>query len=514
MTLPPGLRYRDRSKCAPHSNRFNPDDARVWLRRGLLARGGKRETTLAESPETFDVTILGTGPGGYVAAIRAGQLGLKTAVVEKDPLPGGTCLHWGCIPTKALLHAAEVMDQTKHAAAFGLKVGAAELDVPALHKYKDRVVQSNAKGVEFLFKKNGVRAFQGRGKVEGPGRVQVTPSGGGAPVSISTKNILLGMGSVIRDLPFAKPDGKKILNSDHALTLKEIPKSLIVMGAGAVGVEFASIYASFGAKVTIVELLPRLIPVEDEALSTELERAFKKRGMEIHTGTRIEAVDASGDGVRLKGSKGDKPIELTAEKVLVAVGRRPLSEEVGLEKTRVKLDRGFVEVDAMMRTGEPGIYAIGDLLKTQALAHVASHEGVVAVEHIAGKNPHPIDYDKIPSCTYCSPEVAAVGLTEAEARKRGHDVAVGSFPFSAIGKAKILDEKAGFVKIVAEKKHDEVLGIHILGPHATELISEATAALSLEATAESLFQTVHAHPTLAEAMGEAALAVHGRPIHI
>jgi len=342
----------------------------------------------------------------------------------------------------------------------------------------------------------------------------VTPAGGGAPVTLSSKNILLGMGSVIRDLPFAKPDGKKILNSDHALTLQEIPKSLIVLGSGAVGVEFASIYASFGAKVTVVELLPRLIPLEDEALSAELEKAFKKRGLEIHTGTQIEAIDAGGEGVRLKGSKGGKPIELTAEKVLVAVGRRALSEEVGLEKTRVKIDRGFIEVDTMMRTAEPGIYAIGDLLKTQALAHVASHEGIVAVEHMAGKSPHPIDYDKIPSCTYCAPEVASVGLSEAEAKKRGHDVVVGSFPFSAIAKARILDERAGFVKIVAEKKHDEVLGVHIIGPHATELISEASAALTLEATAESLFQAIHPHPTLSEAVGEAALAVHGRPIHI
>jgi dihydrolipoamide dehydrogenase len=480
----------------------------------LRPGGREQETTLAETPESFDVTVIGTGPGGYVAAIRAAQLGLKTAVVEKDPLPGGTCLHWGCIPTKALLHAAEILEQTRRAGTFGVKVAAGELDVAALHKYKDRVVQSNAKGVEFLFKKNGVKTFQGMGKLRGAGKVDVAPAGGGAPLVLTSNHVVLATGSVIRDLPFAKPDGKKILNSDHALTLREIPKSLIVMGAGAVGVEFASIYASFGCKVTIVELLPRLIPIEDEAASAELEKAFRKRGIEVHTGARVEAVDAGGEGVLLKGAKGDKPLELRAEKVLVAVGRRPLTEQLGLEGTRVKLDRGFVEVDAMMRTGEPGLYAIGDLLKTQALAHVASHEGIVAVEHIAGRSPHPIDYDKIPSCTYCSPEVASVGLTEAEARKRGHDVAVGSFPFSAIGKAKILDEKAGFVKIVGEKKHDEVLGVHIVGPHATELIAEATAALSLEATAESLFQAVHAHPTLAEAMGEAALAVHGRAIHI
>jgi dihydrolipoamide dehydrogenase len=469
---------------------------------------------VAEPEQTFDVTIIGTGPGGYVAAIRAAQLGLRTAVVEKDPLPGGTCLHWGCIPTKALLHAAGLLDAARHAGPFGVKVAGAELDVAALHKYKDRVVQSNAKGVEFLFKKNKVTSFRGRGRLDGPRRVVVSPAGGGgAPATIDTRHVILATGSAIRDLPFAKPDGKRILNSDHALTLREIPASMIVMGAGAVGVEFASIYASFGCKVTVVELLPRLVPLEDEALGAELEKAFRKRGIEVHTGTRIERVDVAGDGVRLSGVRGDKPVELSAATLLVAVGRRPLSEDLGLDGTKVRLDRGFVEVDAMMRTGEPGVYAIGDLLETQALAHVASHEGIVAVEHIAGREPHPIDYDKVPSCTYCSPEVASIGLSEAEARRRGHDVRVGTFPFSAIGKAKILDEKAGFVKIVAETKYDEVLGVHIIGPHATELIAEATAALTLEATAESLFQAIHAHPTLSEAMGEAALAVHGRPIH-
>jgi dihydrolipoamide dehydrogenase len=315
-------------------------------------------------------------------------------------------------------------------------------------------------------------------------------------------------------LPGVEFDGTQVINSDHALGFKKVPASLIVLGAGAVGVEFASIFATFGAKVTIVELLARLIPIEDASLGAELERAFKKRGLAVHTGTKVEKVVREKDRVTVTASKDGKPVQLEAEVLLVAVGRRPLTEDLGLEALGVKLDRGFVEVDGFMRTGAPGVWAIGDIVKTQALAHVASHEGIVAVEDAAGKGPHPVDYDKVPSCTYCDPEVASVGLTEEEARKRGYDVVVGQFPFSAIAKAKILDDTLGFVKIVAEKKYDQVLGVHIIGPHATELISEATAALNLEATAASLFQAVHAHPTLAEAMGEAALAVHGRTIHI
>jgi dihydrolipoamide dehydrogenase len=468
---------------------------------------------VATAGTSFDLTVIGTGPGGYVAAVRAAQLGLKTAVVEMAPLPGGTCLHWGCIPTKALLHSAEVLDSARHAGAFGVKIAASELDVAAMHKYKDKVVLSNARGVEYLFKKNGVAAFQGRGTLAGKGKVKVTPAQGAATV-LDTKFTLLATGSVIRGLPGVAFDGVSIINSDDALSLAEVPASMIVLGAGAVGVEFASIYASFGSKVTVVELLPRLIPLEDAALGAELEKAFKKRGIAVHTATRVDAVEKHAGGVKVSATKDGKSVTLEAAMLLVAVGRRPLTENLGLEGTGVKLERGFVEVDGMMRTGEPGVYALGDIVKTQALAHVASHEGIVAAEHAAGRNPRAIDYDKIPSCTYCRPEVASIGLSEEEARKRGYDVAVGTFPFSAIGKAKILDARDGFVKIVAEKKYDEVLGVHIIGPHATELISEATAALNLEATAESLFQAVHAHPTLAEAMGEAALAVHGRPIHL
>lgn len=468
---------------------------------------------MAQSGPAFDVTIIGTGPGGYVAAVRAAQLGLKTAVVEMAALPGGTCLHWGCIPTKAMLKTAEVIESARHAATFGVKVAAPELDLPGMHKYKDKVVLSNAKGVEYLFKKHGVTVLAGRGTLAGKGKVKVAAKDGSTQ-TVDTKHVILATGSAIRGLPGVEFDGKRILNSDHALTLGRVPKSMIVLGAGAVGVEFASIYATFGAKVTVVELLPSLIPLEDAALGKELERASRKRGLEVHTGTKVEKVVPGKDGVKVHATKDGKAVDLEAEALLVAIGRRPLTENLGLEGTGVKVDRGFLEVDGMMRTGEPGVYAIGDIVKTPALAHVASHEGIVAVEHLAGKSPHAVDYDKIPSCTYCNPEVASIGLSEEEARKRGYDVVVGSFPFSAIGKAKILQETGGFVKIVAEKKYDEVLGVHIIGPHATELISEATAALNLEATAESLFHAVHAHPTLAEAMGEAALAVHGRPIHI
>jgi len=471
---------------------------------------------VANSDRRFDLTIIGSGPGGYVAAVRAGQLGLNTAVVEEQAQPGGTCLHWGCIPTKALLHAAEVLDTTRSAKKFGVRVGDAELDLSTVHRYKRKVVQSNAKGVEYLLKKNGVSFLRGRGRLAGPGRVAVEPRDAepAEPFIVETKHVVLATGSVIRGLPGVDFDGERVINSDDALGLSAVPGSMIVLGAGAVGVEFASIYRSFGSEVTVVELLPRFLPLEDESLGAELEKAFKRRGIGAHTATRVTKVTTGGKGVRVQAEKAGGALELEAEVLLVAVGRRPATDDLGLEKTGVKLDeRGFVEVDEMMRTGEPGVYAVGDLLATQALAHVASHEGIVAVEHAAGASPRPINYERVPSCTYCQPEVASIGLTEQAARERGHDVAVGRFPFTAIGKAKIIDDTRGFVKIVSEKRHDEVLGVHIIGPHATELIAEASAALNLEATAESLFHAIHAHPTLSEAMGEAALAVHERAIH-
>jgi dihydrolipoamide dehydrogenase len=468
---------------------------------------------VSAADKKFDITIIGSGPGGYVAAIRAAQLGLRTAVIEKYKLPGGTCLHWGCIPTKAMLQTAEVLDTTRRAATFGVKTAGAELDVPSMHKYRRKVVQTNAKGVEYLLKKNGITLLRGTGSLASPGKLRVTPVEGESS-EVRTTHTVLATGSVIRGLPGVEFDGRQVINSDDALTLDQVPQSMIVLGGGAVGVEFASIYRSFGAEVTVVELLPRLIPIEDEALGVELARAFERRGIKVHTATAVQEVRRGDGGVEITAEKDGKPLTLAAQTLLVAVGRRPLTEKLDLDGSGVTLDeRGFVEVDEMMRTKAPGIYAIGDLLSTQALAHVASHEGVVAVEHAAGGTPRPIDYDKIPSCTYCQPEVASIGLSEAEAKERGHEVACGTFPFAAIGKAKILDDTRGFVKIVSETRYGEVLGVHIIGPHATELIAEATAALNLEATVESIIHAVHAHPTLAEAMGEAALAVHGRAIH-
>lgn len=469
---------------------------------------------MEKTARRFDVTIIGSGPAGYVAAIRAAQLGLKTAVVEIAPLPGGTCLHRGCIPTKALLKAAEVLEIARRAAAFGVRIPEAKPDLAEVHRYKDEVVRANAKGIEYLFRKNEVELIRGRGRLAGPGRVEVAPVEGGPAVSIETRAVVLATGSVVRELPGVPFDGERILSSDHALNLERVPSSMIVVGAGAVGVEFASIYASFGSKVTLVEMLPRIVPLEDAAVSAELARAFRRRGIAVHAGTRVEEVTRDESGVKLLAVANGKKLELEAEVLLVAVGRAPLTSDLGLEGTRVRLDRGYVEVDAAMRTAEPGVYAVGDVLKSPALAHLASHEGIVAVEDIAGQNPAPIHYDRVPSCTYCAPEIGSIGLTEEEARRRGHELVVGSFPFSAVARARIENDTTGFVKIVAEKKYDEVLGVHIIGPHATELIAEAGAVLELEGTAEALFRAMHAHPTLSEAVGEAARAVHGRPIHL
>jgi dihydrolipoamide dehydrogenase len=470
---------------------------------------------MASIPDNkFDMVVIGSGPGGYVAAIRAAQLGMTTAVVEMAPALGGTCLNWGCIPTKAMLQAAETLESARRAASFGVQVAGAVLDLPKMHKFKDKTVKIGTKGVEYLFKNNGITHLPGRGRLAGTGKVEVTPAEGEAYL-VEAGKIILATGSTIMALPGVEYDGENIINSDHALHLGRVPKSMVVLGAGAVGVEFASIYRSFGAEVTVVELLPRLIPLEDEALGLELAKAFKKRGIKAHVGTRMQKVAVDAEGVLITAEKDSEPLELRTEVLLVAVGRRPATEDLGLENSSVVVDpRGFIEVDDMMRTAEENIYAIGDILKTPALAHVASHEGVVAVEHAAGLKPHAIDYDKVPSCTYCHPEVASVGLSEQEARSRGHEVAVGSFPFAASGKAKILMETAGFIKIVADKKDDRILGVHIIGAHATELISEAIAAVNLDATATSLFQAMHAHPTLGESMAEAALAVHERAIHL
>jgi dihydrolipoamide dehydrogenase len=469
---------------------------------------------LPEQPDVYDVVVIGGGPGGYVAGIRAGQLGLKAAVVEKAPALGGTCLHWGCIPTKAMLHAAEVADTVRNAASFGVQAAAPAIDMAAVHRYKNKVVTKNAKGVEFLFKKNKVEWVRGRGRVAGRGKVEVEAADG-ARRTLATRHVILATGSAVRDLPFARFDGERILSSDDILGLPEVPKSLAILGAGAVGVEFASVFASLGSKVTVLELLPRAVPLEDEEISAALEKAFRKRGIEVHADTAVSAVDVGKKGVTLKATSKGKDTTFEAERVLLAAGRRPVTDGLGLEGTLVAVEKGFVKVDGFLRTGEEGIYAIGDIVATPLLAHVASHEAITAVEHLAGVNHvEPMNYDQVPACTYCSPEIASVGLSEAEAKRRGHDVRVAKFPFTAIAKAAILGETEGFVKIVGEARHDELLGMHVIGPRATELIAEATVALRLESTVEELFHAVHAHPTLSEAVGEAALGVHGRTIHL
>lgn len=460
----------------------------------------------------FDVIILGAGPGGYVAAIRAAQLGLKTAVVEKGPKPewGGTCLHWGCIPTKVLLHDAYLYERVKDAARNGVEVQGARLNLEGVMKHKEEVVRRNYMGVEALLKKNKVTMLVGFGKVARPGVVDV------AGKSWTARAIVLATGTVPRAFPGMEPDGKGIITSNEALSLKQVPKSLVVIGAGAVGMEFASVYHRFGAQVAVVELMPRILPVEDEEVSDELRKILSKRGMKFFTGAKVEAIKP---GYEVHVSSGGKAEKISCDTVLVAVGRKPCTEGIGLENTRVRVEKGYVQVDPYMRTAEPGIYAIGDIVALPdrphpQLAHVASAEGILAVEHLAGKPVRPLNYDRIPGVTYCDPQVASVGLTEKRARELGHKVKVGKFPFMGIGRAAIEGEREGFVKIVADSRYDEVLGVHILHAHAGELISEGVAVLNGEMTVEDLAHAVHPHPTLSEGLLEAAHAYLGHAIHI
>lgn len=464
--------------------------------------------------KTYDVAIIGSGPGGYVAAIRAAQLGMSVLIVEKDSRLGGVCTLRGCIPTKALLHTADLLEETRHGAEVGVATREVRLELAAAMKHKEKVVRQSSNGISFLMKKNRVDVVNGFGRIAGPGRVSVTGSDG-AETPYSAKNILIATGSSPRSLPGIEIDHQTILSSDSILEVTEIPKSLLVIGSGAVGVEFASMFARFGSRTVVVEILPRVVPVEDEEISRELAASFKRQGIAVYVDTRIEKVTKTDGGAEvLARSSGGKTESFRAEKILMAVGRKPLSEGIGLEAAGVATEKGFILVDGLMRTNVPGIYAIGDVVPTPQLAHVASAEAVVAVEQMAGREARPLNYDQVPGCTYCSPEIGSIGLTEAKARERGYDVAVGKFPFSAIGKARILNETSGFVKIVGEKKYDEVLGVHIIGPRATELIAEAGAALRLEATSEELVRTIHAHPTLSEAIHEAAEGVEGQPIHI
>ena len=460
------------------------------------------------SEASFDVTIIGAGPGGYVAAVRCAQLGLKTAIVERDSRLGGTCLLRGCIPTKALLECAHVYDKARESSKYGVLTTGVSLDFGGVQAYREKTVATNSKGVQFLMRKNKVEVLSGHGRLAGKGKVSVTAADGTVK-TVSTKHVILATGSKCKDFPGITIDHKFVVNSDDILEIQKVPKSLVVLGAGAVGSEFASVYASFGAKVTLVEYADFILPIEDEDVSKELEKIYKKRGIDVRTATSISKAEATNDGVRvtLTPKAGGASEVIEAEMLLVAAGRAAVTGDIGAAGTGVKVDdRGFIEVDSFCRTGEAGVYAIGDIIKTPWLAHVASHEGVMVAEHIAGKHPHPIRYDRVPNCTYCEPEVASVGLTEKAARAKGYDVKVGSFPFTANGKARIMGSDGGFIKIVADKKHDELLGVHIIGPKATELISEAVLALELESTVEEMLHAMHPHPTLAEAMGEAAAA--------
>jgi dihydrolipoamide dehydrogenase len=462
--------------------------------------------------EQKDLVIIGSGPGGYVAAIRAAQLGLEVAVVEKDPRPGGTCLHRGCIPTKALLHSAGLYEEITRAGDFGLAVAGVEVDLGKVRAYKDGVVEKNARGVEYLFKKNKVEMVRGRGRLLAANAVEVAGEGGAR--TLEARFVLVATGSEPRELSVAPADGKQVVNSDHLLALERIPKSLVVIGSGAVGCEFASIFRSFGSEVTLVEMLPRVLPLEDEEISKELGRAFRKRGMKVLTDSALNSVERRADHLKVQIQAGDRIEKIDAEMVLVAVGREPVTRGLGLEDIGAEAEKGYVAVDQFMRTTVPGVYAIGDVVDTPWLAHVASAEGIVAVEHMATGETRPLDYDRVPAVTYCEPEVASVGLTEAEAVNRGFDVATGKFPFSASGKAAIEGKTGGFVKLVRETGYDQVLGVHIIGPRATDLIAEACVALQLESTTEELFRTIHAHPTLSEALAEAAHAAVGHPIHL
>jgi dihydrolipoamide dehydrogenase len=462
----------------------------------------------------YDVAIIGSGPGGYVSAIRAGELGLKTVVVEKDPFLGGTCLHVGCIPTKVLLHHADVYEHFKGAAELGFEVSGLKVNWANILTRKNKIVTKHAKGIEFLFKKNKVEWKQGWGKYEGPGQVSVEKDG--KKETIEASNVLLVSGSEARSLPGIEPDHKQILTNRSILELPEIPKTLIVVGAGAVGVEFASIYNSFGTDVTILEALPRVLPVEDEEISAELDKTYKKKGIKIFTGCMVEGVkkDAKGVTVSFKDKDG-KAQTMQAEKLLLAVGRQPLTANCGLEKSKAQVERGFVHVDEHMETAEPGLFAIGDIVAGMPqLAHAAMMEGIVAVTHIAGKPTTPVIKTRIPNCTYCEPQVGSIGLTEKQAKDAGYAVKVGKFPFVGNSKATILGNHGGFIKVVSEEKHSLILGVHIIGPLATEILAESAAVLNLEGTIDDMMHTIHAHPTVWEGMGDAFASVRGLQINV
>jgi dihydrolipoamide dehydrogenase len=472
----------------------------------------------------YDVAIIGSGPAGYTAAIRAGEFGLKVALIEKTSQLGGTCLHVGCIPTKTLLFHAEVWDHLKHAAEYGIdNVTEPKINWPAALKRKDAIISKHVKGLDFLMRKNKVNVIEGYGRLTGPATdgihtVNIYTEGGGGAAGeqsfLKAKNILVATGSEAKMLSGLEAD-TRILTNIEILSIPAVPRSLIVIGAGAVGVEFASIFRSFGVEITILEFLPRIVPAEDEEISKELTRQFKKRGIDVNTGAKVEKVEKTETGVRVSYTdQNGKPQVKEADKVLVAVGRSPRTDNIDIQKTKVELDRGFIKTNEWMETAEPGVYAIGDIVSGMPqLAHVGGMAGMVAVAKIAGKHYRSINRLRIPGCTYTDPQIGSVGLTETAAKAAGHEVKIGKFPFAGNAKATIVDSHDGFVKIVSDAKYGEILGVHIIGPQATEIISEAVVAMDLEGTVDELMYTIHAHPTLSESMLDAYGAVEGMAIN-
>ncbi len=471
----------------------------------------------------YDVIVIGAGTGGYVAAIRAAQLGMKVACVEKQKSLGGTCLIWGCIPTKTLLEHAHALKVVQAAKEWGVTIGdgsplPVSVDMKQVNARKDKVVSGLTRGVEFLFKKNKIDWIKGTARLTGNGGVEVFE--GDTQTLKARREIIVATGSAPRSVPGITLDYERIITSDQAIHLKAVPRSIAIMGSGAVGVEFASIFRSFGAEVTIIELLPRLVPVEDEAVSAELQKSFRKKGITVLTGTKVTSAAVNGNGVDVTAALADGSTrEIRAEYLLVATGRGPVTAGLDAEKLGLEMERGYIKVDTMYRTNVPGVSAIGDVITLGSgphpqLAHVSSAEGIAVAERIAGHDVFPINYRHVPGCTYCDPEIGSVGLTEKQAIEQGYDVRIGTFPFGVLGRAKAAGETEGFVKIVAEKKYDEILGVHMIGPRSTELVAEAVLALRLESTVEELVRTIHAHPTMAEGIGEAAHAAHGAAIHV
>lgn len=461
----------------------------------------------------FDIIVLGSGPGGYVTAIRASQLGLKTAVVERESL-GGVCLNWGCIPTKALLKSANVFDYLNKAKEYGISVKDPKVDFDAMIGRSRDVADGMSNGVKFLMKKNKITVIEGTGKVQAGKKVEVTDKDGKSKVYSAGKGVIIATGARSRELPSLKQDGEKIIGYRKAMTLKKQPKKMVVVGSGAIGVEFAYMYNSIGTEVTVVEYLPNIVPVEDEEVSKQLEKSFKKKGINIKTNAEVTHVDTSGKEckVKVKTKKGEE--EISCDIVLSAVGIEANIKGIGLEDVGIATDKGKIMVNDYYQTNIPGFYAIGDCVPGQALAHVASAEGITCVENIAGHHPQPIDYNNIPGCTYCSPEVASVGMTEKAAKDAGYELKVGKFPFSASGKASAAGHKEGFVKLIFDAKYGELLGAHMIGANVTEMIAELVAVRKLETTGHELIKTVHPHPTMSEAVMEAAASAYDEVIHM